>query len=310
MTIHENLKTFGGKPVVDFKRPGDIQDFSAVTPRVRCDYDDKETLVDFLSVMLDQPGVADTTALVLGLWMENGESYDVTPARTIELLVAMKDRLPNLAALFIGDIISEENEISWIKQTDLSPIWAAFPKLIEAGVRGGDGLRLGRINHGALRKLVVQTGGLPKAVLRDALEINAPIDHLELWLGTDEYGGDTAIADLEPLLAGGLFPKLATLGLCNSEYSDDIAVRLATSPLMQRISGLDLSRGTLTDKGAQALIASGHLGRLDRFDISFHYVSIQGVADLRRASPKLIADDPQTPDDWDGKPHYYVAVSE
>ncbi|MBY8825140.1 STM4015 family protein [Sphingomonas colocasiae] len=310
MTIHENLTTFGGKPVIDFKRPGDIADFAAVAPRVRCEYDDKETLVDFLSVLIDQPGAAATTALVLGLWMENGEAYEVTPARAIELLVAMKDRLPNLEALFVGDIISEENEISWITQGDLAPIWAAFPGLREVGIRGGNELRLGRVVHGGLRKLVVQTGGLPKAVLRDALEIDAPIDHLELWFGIEDYGGDTAIADLEPLMAGGLFPKLATLGLCNSDYSDDIAARLATSPLLDRISALDLSKGTLTDKGAQALIASGRLGTLERLDISFHYVSPAVVAELARATPKLIADDPQTPDDWDGAPHYYVAVSE
>lgn len=310
MSIHENLKTFAGKPVVDFKRPGDIQDFAAVTPRIRCDYDDKATLVDFLSAMFDQPGVAATTALVIGLWMEKGESYDVTPDRALELLVARKDRLPDLTALFIGDIISEENEISWIKQTDLAPIWAAFPKLAEAGIRGGDGLRLGRINHDVLRKLVIQTGGLPKAVLQDALEINAPLEHLELWLGTDDYGGDTKIADLEPLMAGGLFPRLKTLGLCDSEYSDDIAIRLAASPVLERISTLDLSRGTLTDKGARALIASGHLNHLDRLDISHHYVTMEVLAELKRATPNLVADDPQTPDDWDGNPHYYVAVSE
>ena len=48
MTIHENLTSFGGKPVVDFRKPGDIANPSAVAPRVRCEYDDKETLVDFL----------------------------------------------------------------------------------------------------------------------------------------------------------------------------------------------------------------------------------------------------------------------
>lgn len=308
--IHENLKTFAGKPVVDFKKAGDIRDFAAVAPRVRCDYEDKDTLVDFLSVLLDQPGIADTTALVLGAWMENGESYEVSPARAIEFLVAKKDRLPNLTALFIGDIISEENEISWIQQTDLAPIWAAFPGLVEVGVRGGDNLRLSRINHQNLRKLVVQTGGLPKAVLQDALQANAPLNHWELWFGVEDYGGDTAIADLEPLMAGGLFPGLKTLGLCNSPYSDDIAVRLASSPLMERIAVLDLSGGTLTDKGAQALMASGHLDRLDRLDITHHYVSPAVVADLQRATPNLIVDAAQEPDDWDGEPHYYVAVSE
>jgi hypothetical protein len=310
MSFYENLKSFAGLPVLDFKKSGDIKDFTIVAPRVRCDYDDKETLVDFLSDMLDQPGAANITALVLGAWMENGEAYDVDPAKAIEFLVARKDRLSGLKALFIGDIISEENEISWIGQTDIAPIWGNFPELEEVGVRGSNGLRLGRINHAKLRKLVVQAGGLPKVVVHDALEANAPLEHLELWLGTDEYGGDSAMADLEPLMGGKLFPHLKTLGLCNSTYSDAIAERLATSPLLDRIAVLDLSRGTLTDKGAKALIASGKLGRLESLDIEHHYVSEAVVADLKNAVPNLNAADHQEVDMDDDEPYYYVAVSE
>lgn len=310
MSIHENLTNFGGLPVVDFKKPGDISNFAAVAPRIRSDYDEGTTLVDYIIPMLAEPGVSDTTALVLGVWMEDGESYEVTPASAIELLVSRKDALPNLKAFFIGDIVSEENEISWIGQSDLAPIWAAFPLLEEVGVRGSDGLRLSKINHANLRKLVVQTGALRKAVLTDALEANAPLEHLELWLGDDNYGANTNVTDLEPLMTGNLFPNLKYLGLCNSQYSDAIASRLASSPIMERIDTLDLSRGTLTDKGAQALMASGQIGRLKALDITHHYLSEAVLGDLKAATPNLIYDKPQKPYDWDGKPHYYVAVSE
>jgi hypothetical protein len=310
MSIYENLKSFAGLPVVEFKKSGDIKDFSSVAPRVRCEYDNKETLDELLAVLLDQPGAANITALVLGAWMENGESYDVDPGKAIEYLVARKDRLSGLKALFIGDIISEENEISWIGQTDIAPIWGNFPELEEIGVRGSNGLRLSRINHAKLRKLVVQAGGLPKVVVHDALEANAPLEHLELWLGTDDYGGDSSNADLEPLMSGKLFPQLKSLGLCNSVYSDAIAERLATSPLLDRIAVLDLSRGTLTDKGAKALIASGKLGRLESLNIAHHYVSEAMVAELKRAVPNLDATDHQEAEDYDGEAQYYVAVSE
>ena len=310
--INQNLTEFYGLPVVDFKQPGDISgsDFSKVSPRVRCDYDDEETLVDFLARLFAEPGISDITALVLGAWMENGESYEVTPQKALEFLVSKKDILPNLRALFIGDIISEENEISWIGQSDMAPIWAAFPKLEEIYIRGANELKLSRINHKTLRKLVLQTGGLPKEVVAEALEANAPLEHLELWFGTDDYGGNSDIADLEPLMSGQLFPALKYLGLCNSQYSDAIAARLASSPLMERIETLDLSRGTLTDVGAQALIASGQIGRLKKLDISYHFVSDAVVADLAKATPLLIHDDPQQPEEYNGEKHYYVAVSE
>lgn len=310
MTIHENLRQFAGKPVVDFKKAGDVSDFASVSPRLRCEYDETETLVDFLAIMLEQPGVAAAQALVLGLWMQNGESFEVTPQPAIEMLVSMRERLPNLKALFVGDIVSEENEISWIGQSDHSALWGAFPELEYFGARGGNGLRLGRINHQKLETLVIEAGGLPSIVVSEALEANAPLRHLELWLGDENYGANTSVEDFKDLFAGNLFPQLRTLGLCNCQYTDAIAEALATAPILDRIDALDLSKGTLGDDGARALLNSGKLTRLKRFDITHHYVSQAMLVELRRATPLLVADEPQTPDDWDGEAHRYIAVSE
>ena len=310
MTVSGNLETFAGKHVVDFTAAGDISDFGAVAPRLRCEYGESRTLRDVLATMLEAPGVEKTRALVFGLWAENGESYEVSPAPAIELLLSQKNKLPGLAALFSGDIISEENEISWIEQGDYSAIWNAFPQLEQFWVRGGNKLALGAIRHRMLDTLAIQSGGLPGSVVREALAAEAPIRHFELWLGTEDYGADTSVADFADLFAGKLFPGLQTLALRNSQYSDDIAKALAVSPLLDRIRILDLSMGTLTDAGARALAQSGRLGTLEKLDISHHYVSPAVVELLRAATPNLIADDPQQPDDWDGEPHYYVAVSE
>jgi hypothetical protein len=144
----------------------------------------------------------------------------------------------------------------------------------------------------------------------EALAANAPIRHFELWLGADDYGADSSVDDFADLLADRLFPKLETLGLRNSEYSDEIAKALASSPLLDRIKTLDLSMGTLTDAGAKALAESGRLGKLEKLDISHHYVSPEGIAMLRRATPNLVADDAEEVDEWDGEKHYYVAVGE
>jgi hypothetical protein len=311
MTIAENLRWFAGLPVVDFRKPGDIGDFSVICPRLRCDYDDVFALRDLLALLLDEPGVAATRTLVLGAWREGGEMFEISPAAAVEMLVAFKDRLPNLAALFAGDIIAEENEISWITQGDYAAIWAAFPMLEEFGVRGGNGLRLGKINHGKLRKLVVESGGLPAVVVQEALAANAPLVHLELWLGDDNYGATSAVEDFKTLFAGRLFPNLETLALRDSQFSDVLAEALASSALISRLKVLDLSLGTLSDRGANALQASGKVGHLEKLEISHHYVSPGAIAKLAKATPNLIADDAQKPDDWgDGEQHLYVAVGE
>lgn len=308
--VHENLTAFAGKPVVDYKKAGDVRDFTTTTPRLRCEYDGDLELRDYLALMLDEPGVGETEAIVFGAWMEDGEAYDVTPTSMIEMLVSLKDRLPDLRSLFFGDIISEENEISWIGQGDYSAIWAAFPRLEECVIRGGNGLSLGKINHRSLHSLVIQAGGLPLGIVREALSANAPIRHLELWLGDENYGTNTSVADFADLFAGKLFPDLHTLALRNSQYSDALAEALAEAPILDRIKVLDLSMGTISDKGVQALAASSKVGRLEKLDISHHFAGADAVEALRRATPNLLAEEALQPEEWGGELHYYIAVSE
>ncbi|GLY24951.1 hypothetical protein [Micromonospora sp. NBRC 101691] len=58
-----------------------------------------------------------------------------------------------------------------------------------------------------------------------ASELPALTD-LELWIGTPDYGGDTEVADLAPLLAGERFPALRRLGLRNAEIADALVTAL------------------------------------------------------------------------------------
>jgi hypothetical protein len=310
MTINSKLERFAGKPVIDFRKSGDIAQFAETAPRLRCEYDDKQTLSDLLAAMLAEPNSGATQALVFGLWAEDGETYEVGPGPVIETLLSAQGQLPDLAALFFGDITYEENEISWIEQGDYSAIWATFPRLGHFAARGGNSLSLGSIEHDELHTLVIEAGGLPKTVVRQALAAKAPIRHLELWLGSDEYGADTSVDDFADLFAGLLFPQLETLALRNSQYSDALAEAIAAAPVLDRIRKLDLSMGTLTDNGARALIASGRLGKLKTLDISHHYVSPAVVEELRAATPGVVADEPQAPEDLGGNPYYYIAVSE
>jgi hypothetical protein len=267
------------------------------------------TFTDLYARFLNERAVGDVEALVIGMWNQVMEGD--TAERVVENLVSARDRLPVLKALFMGDITYEENEISWIEQTDISPLFTAFPLLEALGVRGGNGLGLGRPSHPKLKSLIVETGGLPQHVVRQVCGADLPaLEHLELWLGSDDYGGDATVADLAPILSGRLFPRLTSLALRDCEWADDLAVALADAPILARIKSLDLSLGNLSDRGALALAAAPAATGLQSIDIHHHYVSDAAVAKLNALGPRINAQDRKEPDRWDDEEHRYIAVSE
>ena len=85
-------------------------------------------MTDVLAQFLAEPGSEEARGLVTGMW-EDAYSDPEDAGRMVAALVAARDRLPNLRALFLGDITAEQCEISWIHQTDVSPILAAYPAL-------------------------------------------------------------------------------------------------------------------------------------------------------------------------------------
>ncbi len=234
-------------------------------------YDGEEEWTAAFARFCDTVDTTRVKALIVGAWEG---AYDTDPSEVIEALLAAKDRFPALRALFLGDMESEECEISWINQTDVTPLLEGFPELEELGVRGGSGLRLSAVRHEALRRLVLESGGLPADVVRGVGGSDLPaLEHLDLWLGTPEYGGDSEAADLEPLLSGGRLPKLRHLALRNSEMQDAVAAAVASAPVVARLEVLDLSMGVLTDEGAAALLGGQPLTHLKKLDLHHHYLS-------------------------------------
>jgi predicted DNA-binding WGR domain protein len=260
---------------------------------------------DEQEAFLADPFVGLVQALVIG-WPGGGG-----PGEIVRALVNARDRLPHLRALFLGDIPYTEQEISWINQSDLTPLFTAFPRLEHFRARGGGGLALKPFEHANLRSLAFEASNLPREVVRAVGASRLPaLEHLELWLGTEEYGADTTVADLKDLLAGKATPALRYLGLRNSEISDDIARALAGSPLLERLRVLDLSLGTLSDSGAEALLAIPALARLERLDLNHHYVSPALVDRLRAAGVPVDAGEPLEAEMAAGHAHRYVAHAE
>ncbi|HLZ60194.1 MAG TPA: STM4015 family protein [Ktedonosporobacter sp.] len=297
-----------------------IEQFDPATHiyKIGLTFDDQAdiTWVDKFALFLYASVSRASTGLVVGVWWNLGDGSGglAEVPQVIEAICAARERLPHLKALFFGDIASDENEISWIQQGDMSPLFEAYPALEHFGVRGGNGLTLGTMQLEHLKSLVVETGGLSADVVRTVIRSHLPaLEHLELWLGTQDYGATSTLEDLAPLLSGELFPNLRYLGLRDSEFSDAIAIALTQSPLLERIRVLDLSLGTLGDEGAAALLACPAVRKLEKLDIHFHYCSdemIQQLRELRKLGVELEDDRSYATIYDDDEEYRYVAVGE
>jgi predicted DNA-binding WGR domain protein len=302
--VSNNASTFVGRRVVDYDSEKSAR--PDVVYRFRSDWDGKEILPD-LEHFLETEAALKSTALIIGAW--HGEDSEMTSEEVIQALVSKKDRIPNLAAIYVGDITSEENEMSWIHQTDLSPLLTSFPELQLLRSRGGDGLELKSPRHQKLRGLALETGGMNVNVIHSVSTSDFPnLEFLELWLGTDEYGANFTVADLQPILSGRLFPRLKYLGLRNAQQADDIAAVVVNSPLLNRIETLDLSLGVLTDEGGKALLQLPKSPTLKKLNLHYNYFSPEMVKQLKGLPLVVDASKPsgmEENDEW-----RFVAVGE
>ncbi|MEV1053006.1 STM4015 family protein [Streptomyces sp. NPDC049887] len=276
MTIGVHLQELHGLPAFDFPgvdaEAGGLPDPASVAWRIGVEaYESDESWEDAFARFTASVDTSKVRALIVGAW---SDVYDGGPDEVVSALLAARDRLPELRALFVGDITFEECEISWIHQGDVTPLLDGFPELEEFGVRGGMGLVFGAARHRHLRTLVIESGGLPVEVVRGVAACELPsLENLDLWLGTSGYGGDAELSDLQPFLAGTRLPELRCLALRNSEIQDEIAAALAAAPVVARLEVLDLSMGTLGDQGAAALLEGQPLTHLRKLDLHHHFVS-------------------------------------
>src|SRR5262249_8348149 len=155
---------------------------------------------------------------------------------------------------------------------DITGLFEAFPALEHFRMRGAEGLKLRPLKHERLKSLVIEASNLRREVVLALGESHLPaLEHLEIWLGTSRYDADTTPDDLAGILRGEGLPALRHLGLRNAEIANDLPPALAGAPLLGRLESLDLSMGTMTDEGAEALLAVPGLGRLS-LDVSENYL--------------------------------------
>lgn len=307
MVVH-HVERFAGKVVVDWNPEVGIKNPETTLYRLGLAYGGSEHTMwsDKFANFLKDPAVSTVTGLVIGAWTDDFSDGDET-AGIVEEIAAAHTKLPLVTAILFGDVTYEESEISWIEQTDISPLFEAYPALEHFRVRGGNHLRLGKLRSEHLKELGIECGGLDRSVVQDVLRSDLPaLEHLELWLGSSDYGANTTIGDFEPLFTGHLFPALRYLGLRDSEFANEIALALVQSPLLERLRILDLSLGLLDDTGAAALLASPAAKKLEKLDIHHHYCSDEMIEQLKALAIEVDVSDRQK-DDVYGR---YVSVGE
>ena len=236
-----------------------------------------------LAWLLDDPGPGRfLERLTIGLARHDANDY-AGVCRTIGARLR-----PALLELMIGDFTSDECELNWTSINDTSLLWPAVPRLRKLHLRAGS-MRLDGIDLPQLRELETTTGGLPPEALAAIANAHWPrLERLSLQIGLAEQDAATDVALVEPLLAGTKLPALTHLGLCNCEFTDELCERLATAPILPQLRSLDLSMGTMSMDGVQALLRTPEaFARLERISVGYNYLPEDARALLESLGPAI-----------------------
>lgn len=261
---------------------------------------------DKFEALINDPSSERVPALVIGPW---SDEWDEDSVEILDLLIDNKNKLKGLKALFVGDITYEDCEISWIQQGNYEDLLKAYPDLEELRIRGE--ADLGRTGHDRLKTLIIETGGLSTHCLEQISSCSFPnLTHLELWLGDENYGFNGTIDTIQKFVNSLCLPHLTYLGLKNSDIADEIAACLANHDMIEQLDVFDLSLGTLTDKGGQALFDSDKVRSLKQLILRFHYMSDAMCKKLENMEIECDCADGQQEEEYDGEIYRSVFVSE
>jgi len=260
-------------------------------------YSDSEfegSMAEVLETLLRHPSGRFLTELVFGF--NNDPNEDPLD----DLIGILAKKAPaTIRKLHFGDFVyPDETEMSWYHVGNLGKVWKAVPQLRTLIVQGGD-FELGTIELPEVLRAEFRTGGLSAASAKAIAKAVWPkIEHLEVWYGDDNYGGTAKVADVMALLDRRDLSRLTSLGIKNTQFTDELCGVLAAGKLLPQLTRLDLSMGVMTDEGA-ALLA----GRKDAFkhlaelDVSRNYLTKAGLAALKGIAKSVVSTKQRETDD-------------
>src|ERR1051325_11132663 len=119
--ISEHAEKWLGFPVKLFDASvseDGVSDYAKTIYRLALDWDADVDFPTLSSRFISNPASAQTPAIIIGQF--HGDDPGQGSEEVVQLLVSAQARLPNLRGIFIRDILSKENEISWIIKTAVS----------------------------------------------------------------------------------------------------------------------------------------------------------------------------------------------
>jgi uncharacterized protein (TIGR02996 family) len=190
-------------------------------------------------------------------------------------------------------------DISWTYLNTLEPVYQRVPDLEVLDIRLGH-MDLGAIDLPNLREFSVYTGGFTSENMQSVLAAKWPkLERLVLRFGGNEdYGATCTLDDVLPLLDGKTIPNVKHLALANSEFADALIPHLAKSPLLRQLTSLDLSLGTMSNSGAEAIVAHADaFAHLEELDLHRNYLGGDALAAVQKVAKKVVVHDQEDPDD-------------
>jgi hypothetical protein len=283
---HSHANRFADRQVVNFEAGIKI-----ILPQTKAysfrEYNDSDTFTSKWYSLLAYPRRDKIEALVFG-------SVDLE-IELISVIANAKKELKNLKAIFIGDIEDSECMISSLPcYGEISSVLQSYDQLEFLHIRCNQG-RNGRtgeklpegfkfcqpLRHDRLKVLRIESSGLNRQTLIDISQLTLPkLEYLELWTGSPEYGANSSVKDLMPIINGEKFPNLKYLGLKNCDYTDDIAFALSESPILEKLIELDLSMGTLGDDGLFELLNSPNIEYLATLNVSHNFITMDFIKNM------------------------------
>jgi len=256
------------------------------------DEDDPFEINHLLALVLRDPSARFLRELGLGhTTTDDGPLYDAGKPSLLDVLCTFE--IPTLRRLEIGalDFAMGETEYSWTALGNVGKVLRRFRRLREVRLAGAGQhhdahsykqkpnplrLELGHIDLPELGWFELRTPDLRVSQLDSIVTARWPkLQSLEVWFGATDRGSDCTVDDARKLIDKA--PALRVLGLQNAEFVDDLIEPLARSRVVRHLEVLDLSRGCLTDVGAQRLRDHADaFGLLQRLVLDRSYLSPVG----------------------------------
>ena len=138
------------------------------------------------------------------------------------------------------------------------------------------------------------------------------LQKLVLYIGVEDYGFDGDISTIRDFLAESDFPQLTYLGVTDSEIQDEITEVVLDCKYLSQITTLDLSFGTMTDKGGEMLLKKlPEYPNIKKVELIHHFMSDEMVKQLQNLSDiQVNVADQQEAEDYGGEIYYYAMLTE